>query len=75
MPGEGIRIMGYGAKFPEAVAKITDGLNLLRPSNATRPSTGSICAPRTPSFGRSRPSGTATMSPRGRGLLVAAGLA
>jgi transposase-like protein len=41
------------SKWPKAVAELTADLEALLPSTTTRPSTGSTCAPRTPS---SRPS-------------------
>ena len=47
----------YGVKWPKAVAKVTDDAETLLPSSTIRPSTGSTCAPRTPSRARSRRSG------------------
>ena len=57
----------FGAKFPNAVAKITDDLDELLASTTTRPSTGCICAPPTRSNRPSPPSGTAPRSPAGQG--------
>lgn len=57
----------YGAKFPKAVAKITDDLEVLLAVYDSPPSTGSICAPPTRSSRRSRPCGTAPRSPVGPG--------
>jgi transposase-like protein len=56
----------YGAKFPKAVAKIRDDLDVLLAFYDFPPSTGSTCAPRTRSSPRSRPSATARRSPAGR---------
>ena len=40
----------YGAKFPKAAAKITDGSRSCWRSTTIPPSTGFICAPRTRSL-------------------------
>ena len=57
----------FGAKFPKAVAKITDDLDQCSPSTTTRPSTGSNCAPPTLSNLLSPRYGCAPRSPRAPG--------
>ena len=56
----------YGAKFPKAVAKVTDDLEELLTFYDFPPSTGCTCAPRTRSSRSSPPCGTALGSPKGR---------
>src|SRR3954447_5961640 len=55
----------YGAKWPKAVAKITDDLDVLLAFYDFPPSTGSTYGPRTRSSPRSPPSGFGPGSPRG----------
>ena len=54
----------FGAKFPKAVAKITDEIDTLLAFYDTPPSTGSTCARPTRSSRPSRPSGCVPASPR-----------
>jgi len=54
----------YGAKWPKAVAKVVDDLTCCSRSTTIPPSTGSICARRTPSSRPSPPSGSGSGSPR-----------
>jgi putative transposase len=55
----------YGTKWPKAVAKLTDDLDVLLECYNYPPSTGSTCVPRTRSSRPSPPSATAQRSPRG----------
>jgi transposase-like protein len=54
----------FGAKYPKAVAKIVDDLDVLLESTATLPSTGSIYGPLTPSNRPLPPYGCVNASPR-----------
>ncbi len=56
----------YAAKYPKAVAKIVDDLDVLLEFFTYLQSTGSIYAPRIRSSPRSRPCGCVRRSPRGR---------
>ena len=54
----------YGAKYPKAVAKITDASTSCWPSTTSQPSTGSTCAPQILSSQPSQRYATAARSPR-----------